>query len=184
MIATLRNNETIIIRLLESSDEENLYQYLLHLSPQSRSRFGPHPFDRETIKTICQNLPGDIRRYITVQQSTGYIVAYFLAKQGMIDFDQQRYAARQQFFSASTTVTFAPSVADAWQSTGLGTVMNNFMENELKTIGVQHIVLWGGVQAANEKAVNYYKKLGYEYYASFWHEGKDNYDMAKTLMYT
>lgn len=177
----LRNQETVSIRLLKLSDEENIFQYLLHLSAESRSRFGPHPFDRETVKTICSNLPGDTRRYVTVQQSTGYILAYFLVKQGMIEFDRQRYAGRDQYFPEATTVTFAPSVADAWQSTGLGTAMNSFIESELKVMGIQHIVLWGGVQATNEKAVNYYKKIGYQYLASFWHNEKDNYDMMKTL---
>jgi diamine N-acetyltransferase len=181
MIVTLRNREKLIVRLLESSDEENLFQYLLYLSPDSRSRFGPHAFDRETVNAICQHLPGDTRRYIAVQQSSGYVVAYFLLKRGMIEFDQKRYAAHQQFFSTTTTVTFAPSVADAWQSTGLGTAMNNFIEDELKVMGIKHVILWGGVQAANEKAVNYYKKLDYQYIANFWHEGKENYDMVKIL---
>ncbi len=181
MIVTLSNSEKLIIRLLTLSDEENLFQYLLHLSPETRSRFGPHSFDKETVKNICRQLPGDTRRYIAVQQSTGYLVAYFLIKEGMIEFDQQRYTRRQQFFSTATTVTFAPSVADAWQSTGLGTSMNNFIERELKEMGIYHIILWGGVQATNEKAVNYYKKLGYQYIANFWHEGKDNYDMVRTL---
>jgi diamine N-acetyltransferase len=181
MIVTLRNNEKVTIRLLESSDEENLFQYLLHLSPETRSRFGPHSFDRETVTEICAGLSGDTRRYIAVQESTKYILAYFLVKTGMIAWDQQRFEARQQYFSTATTVTYAPSVADAWQSTGLGTAMNAFIENELKEMGIHHIVLWGGVQATNEKAVSYYKKLGYQYHASFLHEGKDNYDMAKTI---
>jgi diamine N-acetyltransferase len=181
MQIVLRNNETVFIRLLQSSDEENLFQYLLHLSPESRFRFGPHAFDRETVHNICAQLPGDTRRYIAEQQSTGYIVAYFLARLGMIEFDRKRYADRQQYFSESTTITFAPSVADAWQSTGLATVMNTFIENELKVMGIRHSILWGGVQATNEKAVKYYKKIGYQYQASFWNEEKDNYDMVKVL---
>jgi diamine N-acetyltransferase len=181
MIVTLQNNEKITIRLLEPFDEENLFQYLLNLSPESRSRFGPHAFDRETVFDICTQLPGDTGRYIGEQQRTGYVIAYFLVKQGMIEFDRQRYAARQQYFPETTTVTFAPSVADSWQSTGLGTAMNAFIEGQLIAAGIKHVILWGGVQATNEKAVNYYTKLGYQYVASFAHEGMNNYDMVKTL---
>jgi diamine N-acetyltransferase len=178
---TLRNQEPVTLRLLTAGDEENLFQYLYHLSPESRSRFGPHPFNRETVHTICQTLPGDTHRFIAQQVSTGFIVAYFLVKQGMIDFDRERYAARQQYFNNAATVTYAPSVADAWQSTGLGTAMNCYIEHELSEAGVRTVILWGGVQATNEKAINYYKKMGYQYQASFWHDGKDNYDMLKAL---
>jgi diamine N-acetyltransferase len=48
-------------------------------------------------------------------------------------------------------------------------------------MGIRHSILWGGVQATNEKAVKYYKKIGYQYQASFWNEEKDNYDMVKVL---
>jgi hypothetical protein len=47
--------------------------------------------------------------------------------------------------------------------------------------GIKTVILWGGVQATNTKAVNFYKKLGYRFIASFWHDEKDNYDMVKEL---
>lgn len=181
MIRTLANNRKVIIRQLQSTEADVLFNYLQQLSPESRSRFGPHAFDKETIHTICENLSPGILRYISKDAEMGCIVAYMLIKQGMIEWDKERYAARNQFFDLSTTVTFAPSVADAWQRSGLGTVMNSIIENELINRGIKTIVLWGGVQASNEKAVNFYKKHNYRYISSFWHEGKDNYDMVKDL---
>lgn len=94
---------------------------------------------------------------------------------------KQRYANRLLYFNTAKTVTFAPSVADAWQSTGLGSLMYNAIESELKEKGISKIVLWGGVQADNLKAVNYYKKLKYQFIDAFWHDGKNNYDMVKDL---
>ena len=109
------------------------------------------------------------------------IVAYMLVRQGMIEWDLNRYTTRNQSYDHTTSVTFAPSVADAWQSTGLGSLMNNLIEEDLKEKNIKNIILWGGVQATNEKAIHYYKKIGYQFIASFWHDGKDNHDMVKQL---
>lgn len=177
----LPDGRTGVIRSLIENDKESLYHYLQNLSTESRSRFGPHPFDQPTINYICEHPDKNIQRYIAVDESTSSIAAYMLIQQGMIEADQQRYAQRDQFFDPNTTATYAPSVADDWQSSGLGTAMLNVIENELKNRGMRHIILWGGVQATNLKAVNFYKKNGYQIIASFWHDHKDNYDMTKEL---
>ena len=36
-------------------------------------------------------------------------------------------------------------------------------------------------ETAYNKAVNFYKKRGYQFIASFWYDGKDNHDMLKEL---
>lgn len=181
MNCVLRNGRSAKIRLLSGDDAEKLFEYFdKYFSSESKSRFGPHPFDRKTICTICKNPDTEITRYVAVD-AEGCIVGYMLIKQGMIEWDEKRYAARNEFYDYTTSVTFAPSVADSWQSSGLGTVMNAMIEEDLKNRGVKSIILWGGVQAANDKAVNFYKKLGYEFIDSFWHDEKDNYDMMKQL---
>ena len=177
----LRNGRVVDVRLLQANDKENLFEYFdRHFSKESKSRFGPHAFDQETINAICQNPVEEIMRYVAIDEEKN-IVAYMLIKQVMIEWDAKRYASRNQTYDLATSVTFAPSVADAWQSSGVGSLMNNIIEEDLKRRGVKNIILWGGVQATNEKAVNFYKKLGYQYIASFWHDGKDNYDMVKSL---
>ncbi len=181
MKVSLKNNKAAEIRLLQREDKDSLYNYLRLLSPESRSRFGPHSFDRGTIYAIFDQPDETIHRYIAIDEMDQTIIAYMLIKQGMIDADRQRYSERNQFFNRETTVTFAPSVADAWQSTGLGSVMASFIEEDLKKKNIRHIILWGGVQATNTKAVNFYKKTGYQFIASFWYDEKDNHDMIKEL---
>jgi diamine N-acetyltransferase len=177
----LKNGKAVEIRLLENSDCGKLFDYFdQHFSKESKSRFGPHPFDKQTIDAICKNSDEEITRYIALDENKN-IAAYMLVKQGMNEWDEKRYAWRNQFYDHQSSVTFAPSVADAWQSSGLGTGMNNFIEGELRNRGIKNIILWGGVQASNKKAVNFYKKLGYEFIASFRHDEKDNYDMVKRL---
>jgi ribosomal protein S18 acetylase RimI-like enzyme len=181
MKTLLKNNKTADIRLLQQEDKESLYNYLQLLSPESRSRFGPHSFDWRTIHAIFDQADETIQRYVAIDETDQAIVAYMLIKQGMIEADQQRYSQRNIFFDPATTVTFAPSVADAWQSTGLGSAMTFFIEEDLKKKSIRHIILWGGVQATNTKAVSFYKKLGYQFIASFWFDEKDNHDMIKEL---
>ena len=178
----LRNGRYVEVRSLVKDDSEKLFDYFdKHFSKESKSRFGPHPFDKETINVICQQPNGETTRYIAVDEEKN-IVAYMLIKQGMISWDKERYATRDQSYDDNISVTFAPSVADAWQSSGLGSVMNDIIEDDLKKRNIKNIILWGGVQATNEKAVNFYKKLGYQFIASFWHDEKDNYDMVKQFI--
>lgn len=181
MNRVLKNGRSVDIRLLMASDNEKLFTYFdKHFSKESKTKFGPHSFDRETINAICQNPNGDITKYVAIDDEEN-IVAYVLIKQGMIEWDLNRYASRQQFYDHNASVTFAPSVADAWQSTGLGSLINDIIEADLNKKGIKNIILWGGVQATNKKAVNFYKKLGYQFIASFWHDEKDNFDMVKQL---
>ncbi len=181
MVVQLKDQKLLTIRLLGPNDSEKLCQYLEQLSEETKSRFGPHPFDKSTVDEICNNLPGHTLRYVAVDETNGNIVAYMLVKPGLIEWDAQRYAVRDQFFDNATTVTYAPSVADRWQSSGLGSAMYKFIEQELKRKGVKKIILWGGVQAGNQKAIHFYSKYGYRYIAPFRHDGKDNYDMLKEL---
>lgn len=181
MIAELHNKKQVSIRQLQPGDAGALFTYLQGLSVESRSRFGPHAFDKETVCNICN---GQIPRwecYIALDNSNDNIVAYMLICQGLIDWDVKRYAQRNISFDTTSTVTFAPSVGDGWQGTGLGTLMNNFIESELKKRGIKSIVLWGGVQASNEKAVNFYQKHHYQYISTFRNDGMDNFDMVKYL---
>ncbi len=181
MTLTLDNQKSASLRLLQKDDGQALIAYLQDLSAESKSRFGPHAFDAATINDICAHLPGDTLRYIAIEESSGKIIAYMLVKNGMMEWDRQRYTERGLQLEDNTTVTFAPSVADEWQSSGLGSAMYAVIENDLSSRDIQTIVLWGGVQASNKKAVGFYKKWGYRLIASFWHDGKDNHDMLKQL---
>lgn len=176
----LKNGATCRVRPLEKGDEADLHAYLNGLSAESRSRFGPHPFDRETIRHLCQNLPDDVFRFVAFSPENT-LVAYLLVKRGTLPEDRQRYAARNLFFDEETTCTFAPSVADTWQGSGLGDAMFGHILDALRPYGFQNMVLWGGVQASNERARRYYVRNGFEPVGHFWHNEKDNVDMFRRL---
>lgn len=176
---TIKNNINVAIRLLRSDDAEKLYHYLDSLSSESRSRFGPHPFDQNTIAEICRHPQNDTIRYIA--ENNECIIAYMLIQKGMIDADRKRYSEKNIFFDDDITATYAPSVADEFQSSGLGSSMFQLIENDLIAAGYSVIVLWGGVQASNSRAVHFYEKHLFRNMGSFWHDNKDNHDMIKNL---
>lgn len=167
------------MQLLTANDSAKLFEYLNTLSAESRSRFGPHPFDESTIADICLNPQAGTKRYVAV--SGDRIVAYMLLQPGLIEADRNRYGLRNIFFEENTKITFAPSVADDFQNSGIGTEMFTLLLNEIKNEGYKTIVLWGGVQATNFRAVHFYEKHGFRHMGSFWHDEKDNHDMILLL---
>ena len=84
-------------------------------------------------------------------------------------------------FDTNTTITFAPSVADAFQNSGLGSKMFSAILEDLKELSFKNIVLWGGVQATNTRAIHFYEKNGFTRIANFWYDNKDNIDMVLSI---
>ena len=104
---------------MSSKDDAGLFaNYLTALSVESKSRFGPHPFDRSTVEQICKRIDDDdIIRYVALHNDN---IIYMLVKHGLIEWDAIRLGEEQQFFDYGCTATFAPSVLDAWQNSGFG----------------------------------------------------------------
>ena len=76
----LKNGKAVEVRLLEPGDSEKLFEYFdQRFSKESKSRFGPHAFDRETINAICQNPDREVTRYVALDEE-GNIAAYMLIK--------------------------------------------------------------------------------------------------------
>ena len=178
---TLKNDASVTIRLLQKDDEERLFSYFSELSAESKSRFGPHLFDRDTVRFIVNEQGSDIFRYVALDEEQE-IVAYMLIKRGMLEGEQYRLRQNNAAFEESLFCTYAPSVVDAWHSSGLGSAMYRVIEQDIrKNMPYRFIILWGGVQATNAKAIGLYHKQGFQQVGSFWYDGKDNHDMIKNL---
>lgn len=176
----LSDGRQVTVRCLNKNDVELLLKYLETLSAESKSRFGPHPFDRHAVEHICAHLDDDdVMRYIALHNNE--IISYMLVKHGLIEWDSIRLTQRSQYFDYNFTATFAPSVLDAWQNSGLGSKMFDIILADLRRKKYKQVLLWGGVQATNARAVHFYEKHGFKNIGSFWHEGKDNHDMVLDL---
>lgn len=179
MIITTKNKNTVSFRRLTGADYDKLAHYLLQLSPETKKRFGPHPFDKAAVSHFYQTNPYNTG-YIAEDTSEGSIVAYAVIRLGYLEHDADRLRSFGLAPDHFTDVTYAPSVADRWQGLGIGYHLVQFIEAELKIIGRQRVILWGGVQQENENAVRYYLKNGFIILGTFEYNGP-NYDMVKTI---
>ena len=175
MIFHTKNNRSALLRALDSGDLDRLSDYLQNLSLDTRKRFGPHPFDRQAIIDFYSTKVH--QAYVAQDFETGNLVAYSIIKMGFLEHDRPRLESWGIYPNNESDCTFAPSVADAWQSCGLGNGLLHFILADLKTKGIRRMILWGGVQSDNDKAVRYYLKNGFRIAGQFQYQG-DNYDMV------
>lgn len=172
------NNQRIFYKQFDITLLDKLIDYLQKLSPESKGRFGPHPFTKEGIIEKYQD-EENYKLFIAAFKDEE-VIAYAIIKRGWINFDEQRllsYGLSPQF----SDCTLAPSVADDWQSKGVGSVFLEYIIDHLKSIEhIKRIILWGGVQSTNKKAIGYYKKFGFKKLGDFEHNG-NNFDMMLEL---
>ncbi len=171
-----KNNKQVLLRKLSLNDLDLLTNYLLKLSAATKKRFGPHPFDKQSISDLY-NRSDTYRGYVGIDMETNKIVAYSIIKFGYIEHDLVRLQSYGITLNHSSDCTLAPSVADEWQSCGIGNHLFQYILSDLKEKGIKRIILWGGVQADNEKAINFYKRNNFETVGQFTHNG-ENYDMV------
>jgi GNAT superfamily N-acetyltransferase len=173
------NNINITYRKVCAEDFDLLLQYLLALSPDSQKRFGPHRFDLDTLSDLY-TMGSDHTGYIAFDESNGKIIAYAILKKGYLDHDSQRLESYGIIPNHSTDCTYAPSVVDLYQGQGIGTALFKYILTDLQKTTCSRIILWGGVQADNERAVRYYQHNGFNILGEFQYNG-NNYDMFYTI---
>ncbi len=180
---TMRNGDAATLRPMRKDDAERFAVYLDALSAETRARWGPHAFDGDTARAICRDIESDdVLRYIATTTNDGeeFIIAYILLKMGVWDSDKARYAAIGIDLTAITDCTLAPSVADAYQNSGIGSLMVSHLLRCAPLMGRTRIVLWGGVQATNDRAIHFYSKCGFRKVGEFYTD-KNNWDMILLL---
>jgi GNAT superfamily N-acetyltransferase len=172
-----------MVRPLRPDDAVRLGSYLLNLSAETRSRYGPHPFDQATADAICASLdPKEMLRIVATVPRNGdeRIIAYFLLQIGVREGDRLRYEKASIPLNPETDCTLAPSVADDYQNRGLGSLILRYVLDIAVRLGRQRLVLWYGVQATNERAVHFYTKWGFRKVGEFYTD-KNNFDMILDL---
>ncbi len=170
MLFKAKNNRQVLLRKLIPEDIDKLCAYLKNLGPDTTKRYGPHKFDKLSVAELYQN-DGNHTAYIALDIETSEIIAYSIIKAGFLEHDGYRLQSYGLTPDPETDCTFAPSVADHWQSHGVGNSLFQFMLADIKAKGIKRIILWGGVQSDNQKAVNYYLKNGFKKIGQFEHNG-------------
>ena len=179
MIFVAKNKKRVELRKLHPGDFEDLIFYFQNLSDETKSRFGPHNFNLEGLEQLYKGKEKHFG-FIAQETDSGNIVAYSVIKKGFLEHDSFRLESYGLKLNQETDCAFAPSVSDVWQGQGVGEALFDFITHELKTEGFARIILWGGVQASNEKALAFYRKLGFTTLGNFEYNGW-NYDMKKEI---
>lgn len=175
----IENNSEIFFTPFRIEHIDKLIFYFENLSQESKKRFGPHPFTKESIGQLFGNSE-KYKLYVAINNSDNSIIAYTIIQSGWVEFD----AARLKSYGLSPIngdFTLAPSVTDLWQSRGVGGNFLKYVLNELRSGSKsKRIFLWGGVQCENYKALGMYKKFGFTLLGEFEHNG-GNFDMVLEL---
>lgn len=170
MIIQTKTSRQVLLRKFTLDDIDQLSDYLQKLGADTVKRYAPHGFDKQSISDLYQN-PDEYTGYIAQDTETSEVVAYSIIKRGYLEHDGYRLQSYGLTLDVKTDCTFAPSVADLWQSQGIGTNLFHFMVLDLNDKGIKRIILWGGVQSDNHKAVNYYLKNGFIKLGQFEYNG-------------
>lgn len=178
MTVFTKQNKPVIIRQLSAKDFDRLITYLYQLSPATVRRFQPHPYQKDEVINFHHN--NDHEGWIAVDPSTEKIIGYTVLKKGYLHHDYPRLQQYGVNIFADDCYTIAPSVTDEWQSAGVGQLLFNYVLDEMKKRNVKQLILWGGVQTDNTKAVRFYHKNGFRSLGHFQYNGL-NEDMMLTL---
>ncbi len=172
--SNIRNKE-IHFRRLRTNDYDSLFEYLQNLSTETTSRFGPHLFDKQSIIDTYEKSDDHIG-FVAVDPETDGIIAYSIIKTGCLNHDSSRLMSYGLELNNKTDCTFAPSVADLWQNCGIGKALFNLILSEIIAKGISRIILWGGVQSDNKRAIEFYLRNGFRVLGEFEYNGL-NLDM-------
>jgi diamine N-acetyltransferase len=160
----------VTVRPLLNSDTAALGAYFLGLSEETTRRFGPHPLDQATADYLCAtiNVAEALRLVAVVPGPAGdEIIAYFILLLDVTKYELARYAQCGIALHSQTDCTVAPSVADLYQNSGLGSPCFQHLIELARRLGRQRMLLLGGTQASNHRAIHFYAKHGFRTIGSF-----------------
>lgn len=153
-----------------------LEHYFSGLSPETRSRFAPHGFDEGTLQHLLGPDSGLIA-FVAKDVENGSIIGYAVARLYYESYELDRFHGYGWLPDEKTDAFYAPSVADAYQGRGIGKQLMLEAIDVLRSQGRSRMLLWGGVQATNEKALAHYRKAGFQELGTFEWNGR-NIDMV------
>jgi GNAT superfamily N-acetyltransferase len=174
--ARLNGGKTVVMRPLRASDEQALGDYFVNLSANTRSLFAPHSFDRDTAHSICCGAEERATVRFVAEDERGNIIAYFILHLEITDEAAERY----DNLDPDSVCSVAPSVADEWQGQGLGRQMMRYVMEIAAAFGNEQMILSGGVQAENEQAMHFYRRMGFRKVRDF-QDDVPRYDMMTRL---
>ncbi|GAB2682846.1 hypothetical protein GCM10027036_41290 [Flavihumibacter cheonanensis] len=162
-------------RIATAADVDIIVNFYQQLQEATRRLYAPHSMDRESLQQQIAD-PAHLMLLTFVEEE---LAGYQVFLKGAFPWERDRY---MQYGMAihQETASYAPVLGDGYQGRGAGTLMLTQALPYLKDAGITRLILWGGVQCANIRAVNFYLKNGFRIVGYFEWEGA-NYDMISTI---
>ena len=182
--AVLASGQRVYFRPLRADQAAALGAYFTGLSQATRRVYGPHPFDQETADGFCAALDSahTLRMLAWIEEEgVERIVGYFVVELGVRDGDRRRYEALGLDLHDETDCTLAPSVADAYQSQGLGSLMMQHLLGLLPRLGRQRMLLWAACARTIPAPFTFTPNSVFGAWGDFEAGGTNNYDMIAEL---
>lgn len=171
--------EGYVLKLLSVNDHEQLGDFFQGLSKETRMRYAPHPLDKAYARKLCLEIEFDPADRFVLSTDTE-IIGYFILDPQVPVHEADRYKNYAIELESGKDCMFAPCMADAYQDKGLGgKVMPSLLEHcQKKTY--KSLVLLGGTQESNRRALQFYRKFGFNEHGGF-HTEVYNIDMRLLL---
>ena len=167
--------ETIILRPLEHNDINSLAGFLDGLSAQTRSYFGLNSYDEAEAREMCDSISKyDKLRFIAEEESTNQVIALFQFSFDFPDRVIELFMKNNLSLYPQTDCRIGPCISDQYQNQGLGSRLFPYLKNIARQFEQKRMLLWGGVQAKNKRAISFYTKHGFRKLMEY----KDNQDQS------
>ena len=162
-------------RFANTADIHILVSFYQQLQETTRRLYAPHSMDRESLQQQITD-PAHLMLLSFVEDE---LAGYQVFLKGTFPWERDRFT-QYGITLNQHTASYAPVLGDPFQGRRLGAKMLEQALPLLKAAGITQLILWGGVQCANIRAVNFYLKNGFRIVGYFDWEGA-NYDMISTI---
>ena len=154
---------TAIFRALENSDVEPLTEFLSALSNETRRFWNLESYDHVAAAELCDAIGRyDKLRFVAQEVTAPFrLLASFEFSFGIPQGDIERFRSYGIRLSETTDCRFGPCVRDALQGSGLAHGLMPCAVDIARRCGKERIILWGGVDAGNRRAIRFYEKHGF-----------------------
>ncbi len=168
----------LILRKLGKDDAARLSSYFDGLSADSRRRFQPHPLTSEFASSLCAEEGSATVRFVV--ENADRIVGYFILEPVVSAHEIERYSHFGIVLKSGQDYLFAPSVADDFQNKGIASLVMPHLVAYARQSGAKSLVLMGGTQATNVRAIAFYEKFGFKRFGGYQTD-VFNHDMRLTI---
>lgn len=173
-----RGDHYYALRTISVGDELPLAEYFASLSEDTKRRFQPHPLTAESAAEIARSPLGTSIRTILLDGAK--VIGYFILETAMSPHEAGRFAAHGIGLVSGKDVLFAPSMLDDYQNKGLASEVMPILIDFLKRKNFRSLVLMGGTQETNSRAIAFYEKFGFVKFGGY-HTEMFNHDMRLIL---